>query len=777
VGLIVDIMEEVARRKSVRLEWVRRQTSGDSALTTGAVDLWPGIARTPERAGRFYVTRPWIRSDFCLVSTVEKPLVNASRCAGHKVAFVDGPVTRILAARHLPGIIAMPSGSRLDAVLALCRGDAEAAFTEIHIVHSLLLRRPKECSGIGFQMDPMPGVVLEMGIGAPFRNAALADAWRDEIDALQADGTFARALAHWSPFSAAETEALFAYQEARFRNRVTGWSAGFGLAVILFLFWQNLRVTRARSAAEAARANSEQSLAQVREAQRRLQFHIDRMPLAYIVFDRNGYVREWNPAAERIFGWTAEEACGQHATLLVSRDSREETAVRIRNLLASESENGLEAENASKSGKAIVTEWFTAPLRDGSGSITGTLAMGRDISAEKRAETERTRLEEELRQSQKLESIGRLAGGIAHDFNNLLTVINGYSSMMLSESSLREAERGVLTEILGAGERATGLTRQLLAFSRKQVVQPAPLDLNGLIEEVREMLQRLLGEDVELATVPGALLVQVMGDRSQMQQVLMNLAVNARDAMPEGGRLTIETANVDLDAQNSPSPEELAHGPYASVTVSDTGIGMDEEIQKRIFEPFFTTKEVGKGTGLGLSTVYGIVRQCKGWVGVESKPGAGTKFRILLPGIEAQAPKAPVKTIQPEGTDAPVRGLATVLVVEDEPKIRQLLTGILRSQGYLTLEAAEGEEALRIAGEHRGPIHAMITDLVMPGMSGRQLAARMRSERAGIRVLFVSGYPEAAITGDGMLEPGASYMAKPFSLRALADKIAEVLAG
>jgi two-component system cell cycle sensor histidine kinase/response regulator CckA len=385
--------------------------------------------------------------------------------------------------------------------------------------------------------------------------------------------------------------------------------------------------------------------------------------------------------------------------------------------------------------------------------------------------TDRKQLEEQLRQSQKLESIGQLAGGVAHDFNNLLTVITGYTDICLSRLADNDPLRRNLEQIKRAAERASSLTRQLLAFSRKQILQPKIVDLTMTVTNLDKMLQRLIGEDVELVTILDPKLGNIKADPGQIEQVLMNLAVNARDAMSTGGKLTIETKNVYLDEAYARRHVGATAGPHVMLAVSDTGHGMDAETQARIFEPFFTTKEQGKGTGLGLAMVYGIVRQSGGNIWVYSEPKHGTTFKVYLPMVEEKG------EVRDEGANVrkPERGTETILLVEDEDAVRLLLLDILESEGYTVLAASNGQEALDTCGKYAGSIHLLMTDVVMPGMSGRQLVERMSEKCGNAKVLYMSGYTDNAIVHHGVLDPGLAFLQKPFTPIAAAHKVREVL--
>jgi signal transduction histidine kinase/ActR/RegA family two-component response regulator len=385
--------------------------------------------------------------------------------------------------------------------------------------------------------------------------------------------------------------------------------------------------------------------------------------------------------------------------------------------------------------------------------------------------TERRRLEEQLRQSQRLEAIGSLAGGIAHDFNNLLTVILGQSELLLRRTASDAPALKRLEEIRKAGERAALLTRQLLAFSRKQVLIPEVLDPRTVVTDLASMLRRLIGEDVVLRTVVRPDVGMVTADRGQIEQVIVNLVVNARDAMPEGGTITVEVSNADLAPADAAGLPAAAPDRYVRLTVRDTGIGMDATTRSHAFEPFFTTKEKGKGTGLGLATVYGIVKQSGGSVSLDSEPGKGATFHVYLPRREGGAEATP----PPAGLPPPPPGTETVLLVEDEAMLRALSREVLEGSGYRVLEAAGGEEALRVAAAHEGTIHLLLTDVVMPGLNGRMVAERLAPSRPAMKVLYTSGYTDDAVFQRGVLPEGTAFIQKPFKTEDLTRKVREIL--
>jgi nitrogen-specific signal transduction histidine kinase len=395
-----------------------------------------------------------------------------------------------------------------------------------------------------------------------------------------------------------------------------------------------------------------------------------------------------------------------------------------------------------------------------------------EIAERFRAEDALQRTEEQLRHAQKMEAIGRLAGGIAHDFNNVLSVVLSYCDLMLGDTRPQSRFHGDLLEVRRAGERGAKLTKQLLAFSRQQVLQPRVLDLSDVVEGMRGMLRRLVGEDIELELrcAPGLCPVRV--DPTQIEQVLMNLVVNARDAMPRGGKLTIETENVELDAEFASTHLGVTPGPHVMLAVTDTGEGIDKETQARIFEPFFTTKEKGKGTGLGLSTAFGIVKQSNGTIWVYSEPGKGATFKVYLPSTREIPALVPPSTASFE-----LRGTETVLLVEDEDQVRALAANILRRYGYRVIEARMGREAIARAMDEPGPVDLLLTDVVMPEIGGPLLAEKLVALRPSLRVLFMSGYTDDAVVRHGMLDAGAAFLQKPFVPEVLARRVRAVLDG
>jgi two-component system cell cycle sensor histidine kinase/response regulator CckA len=509
----------------------------------------------------------------------------------------------------------------------------------------------------------------------------------------------------------------------------------------------------------------------LRRSEERLKELYDNAPIGYHEFDTKGCITRVNKTEVEMLGYTEEEMLGRHAWDFITETVWIEA---LKKRLTGELPVGQVFERTfrRKDGTtfpALIHERF---IRDDKGEIKGIRSTIQDITELKQAEERMNTLQEQLRQSQKMEAIGRLAGGIAHDFNNLLTVIKGYSQLSFFELKEGDPLRGNIDEIQKASQRASDLTRQLLAFSRRQILEFMVFDLNTILRDLDKMLHRIIGEDIELVYLLSDRLGKIKTDPGQIEQVILNLAVNARDAMPSGGKLTIETANVFLDESYTQSHADVKPGPYVMLSVTDTGCGMAKEVEEHIFEPFFTIKEKGMGTGLGLSTVYGIVKQSGGDIWVYSEVGQGTTFKIYLPREEEE----PLEEVREKVVkEELLRGSETLLVVEDDEELRKLAVRFLQKQGYKVLEASQGDEALSIYGRHDEPIHLLLTDVVMPGMSGRELSERLTSLRPEIKILYMSGYTNGAIVHQGVLEQGVNLLLKPFTPEALARKVHEVL--
>ena len=493
---------------------------------------------------------------------------------------------------------------------------------------------------------------------------------------------------------------------------------------------------------------------------------INSSPFAIFAVDAETHVLSWNPAAEQTFGWTRDEIMGRKYPAVPEDQTESFTAMRTR-ALSGELLREYEAERVRKDGRRIRMRFSAAPLRSGEGSLRGTLYIGEDV-------TERRSLEEQFAQSQKMEAVGQLTGGIAHDFNNLLQVILGCADLLLERLPNGDKQRQLAEMMQGAAERGAGLTRQLLAFSRRQALEPVQLDANEVVHGLASLLRRTLGEAVSLETMLDRGLGLAFVDRGQLESALVNLAVNARDAMPSGGRLLIETANVELDADYAAQRAEVIPGEYVMVAVSDTGAGIPSDILPRIFEPFFTTKPAGKGTGLGLSMVFGFIKQSKGHISAYSEVGHGTTLRLYLPRV-LNAAETAQRSAEACAAAEGARPGQTILYVEDDPEVRKFGLIQLDALGYRVIQAGTADEAIAaLASAER--IDLLFTDVVLgAGMSGWDLAQTAGGMRPGVAVLFASGYSEAMITGDGMLRPGVQLIRKPYRRTDLARKLRDVL--
>ncbi len=496
----------------------------------------------------------------------------------------------------------------------------------------------------------------------------------------------------------------------------------------------------------------------------RLASVIEQAGEAVVITDLRGNITYVNPAFEKITGYKSDEILGKNSRLLKSGAHNDQFYRNLWETITSGETWVGTFINKRKDGKLYYEEAVIFPIKDEEGEIINFAAVKRDITNEKK-------LEEQFHQAQKMEAIGKLAGGVAHDFNNLLTVINGYSKLTLNKLNPENELYQTIEQILKAGEKATRLTSQLLAFSRRQILQPKVLNLNSLIGDLVKMLRRLIGEDIELETILDPQLGNVKTDPGQLEQVILNLAVNARDAMPNGGKLTIETANFKVDDSYLKSHIGVKSGEYIILAVTDNGVGMDEEVKSRIFEPFFTTKGRGKGTGLGLSTVYGIIKQSEGNIWVYSEKGKGTTFKIYLPRVVEKLDQTKEQKVSFED----LHGKETILLVEDDDAVRKIVVHILKKQGYLVFDAEDGISALQLVEQQKIPIDLLITDVIMPRMSGRILADKLQKKIENLKVLYMSGYTDNAVQHHNILEAGLNFIQKPFSPLALARLVREIL--
>ena len=564
-----------------------------------------------------------------------------------------------------------------------------------------------------------------------------------------------------------------------FANRTLDWQAWLLILPVVYVIHRSYRLYLDKLQTERMRteedhkhseevanlhAQTVDALASAMMANARLDAVIQASPLATLALDRDGKVTSWNPAAEHIFGWSAEESMGSRPPFATG-GSEEFIQQVIERSLRGEFIAGLEAPQKRKDGTSFSAAIWTARLDDRTEGVSGILVMVADVSARKQ-------LEEQLRLSQKMEAVGRLAGGVAHDFNNLLTVINGYGSMLTDSLKGSPYAHGYAQEIVSAGTRAAELVSQLLTFSRRRMTQPKPIEANQLVRDMEGMLRRIITEHIELTTVLDPDSGWIQADANQMEAALLNLATNARDAMPTGGVLCIETARVEVTATDKRLVgADLTPGSYVRLSVKDTGQGMNKETQRHLFEPFFTTKEVGKGTGLGLPSVYGGVQQNHGSIVVESEVGQGSTFSIYLPRLE--------RPNLLESRHAPPRsrskGSETILLVEDESAVRRMMFEALTRTGYHVWEATNGADAIRKFGEQIGEVDLLVTDVMMPVMNGLRLAEELRSRRPSLDVVFMSGHAEDVISGQGRTSPAADLLQKPFLPDVLVQRVRGIL--
>jgi PAS domain S-box-containing protein len=519
----------------------------------------------------------------------------------------------------------------------------------------------------------------------------------------------------------------------------------------------------ALAAAAIAGGRQEADLDGERDERQRLASLIEGTDDAIVTATLEGRILTWNPGAERLYGYRADEIIGCDVSVLVPAEREPDRRRMLERVRAGARIPAFDATHRRKDGAPVTVSLSLSPVKDRHGHVIAVAGIAHDVSQTRR-------LEAELRQLAKMEAVGRLAGGLAHDFNNMLTVIDGYSQLVLMKLPADSPIRGLIQEIHKAGERAADLTRQLMVFSRKTMVDPRVLNLSDVVQSNAEMLSRVVGDDISVVKSLEPALGHVMADRSQLEQAVVNLVLNARDAMPAGGRLLISTANVRFDAPQPGSPREVPAGEYVELTVADTGIGMDEATRGRLFEPFFTTKGSGRGTGLGLAMLQHFVLQSGGFVAVESSPGEGTRFRMYLPTVPLPLPPGVIATNE----DAP-SGSESVLVVEDDQAVRLFTESVLLAAGYQVESASSGSEALQVARGHQGPLHLLITDVVMPGLDGQALAEQFREVRPEGRVLFTSGYTLESVSRRGVPIPAARFIQKPYSPAALCRHVRAAL--
>jgi PAS domain S-box-containing protein len=735
-GFAVDVFNAVADLAHLHVTYIVTDTFGEAfkLVRSGRADLIPTVAVSQERAADFLFSDPVETQVVSLFVRSDANIHGQAQLHGRALGVVgDKPGAQLTA--RLGGLNVRRFPDARGALFALLAGDIDA----LAYPNPVLLKLARD-AGVGGRIRAVGPPLFELKRAVAIRHdepellARVNPAVRAVVDSPSYQSMYVKWYGEKPPFWTV--------------HRVT-LAMGVLLAIALatMIAWRyasmmrvNLRLRRnieARERAERARRQSETSY----------QLLMEQASDGIVVCAPDGRWVDVNPRVCDMLGYTRDEFLNLNARDLLAEQLEAELPWLAR---AREGKTLLtECLLKAKDGRPLEVELSSTQLEDGR-----VQAILRDVTERKRAEAKLRARDDQQRQAQKLEAIGRLAGGVAHDFNNLLTVIAGNTELLSREFGVRGLFHDEVEGIRQAADRAAALTRQLLTFSRQQILQLQVLDLREVVANLEKMLRRVIGEDVELITVSDDDLGRVRADRGRMEQLVMNLVVNARDAMPHGGQLVLRTANAEIDAANPA-------GRYVLLEVSDSGVGMDAATQSRIFEPFFTTK--GKaGTGLGLSTVYGIVQQSGGRIDVESAPGRGTTFRVHLPRVEAKA-----QTSTPAPRQRPERGRETILLVEDEPLVRQVMARILRSQGYHVIEARSAEEALEKAHHHPEGIDLLLTDVVMPGGTGKELAAELHRERPDLKVLFVSGYTNEVLAADE-LKPGLSaFLAKPFTPEAL----------
>ncbi len=760
-GFVVDSFNEAARREGLRLIW---QLGGDvksnnNALQQGTLDVIPTGTDSPERRKLFYVSEPWWALQVVAVTKADGPIHRDADLNGKRLAATSTAAPMIRAEYPASDITVL--GSAIESADAVCTGKVDAALFAIMFLRELLVTPSSPCRSVSLRtLDSRARIEYRL-IARPQVAKAVRKLY-EGMEAITEDGTLATIAAQNPPVSTPYATRLAALVRLTYEHRIyrvisTAVGALLLLGVVFLLRQQrgrkrlaavNLRLEediRARARTEAA----------LRDSEARFRTLLDSAPQTVLALDPAGMIAFANAKAEQMFGYPHDQLIWTSAAALFperfitgpfSVDTVRELSTR-RDLAA-----------RRRDGSEFPVE--VSVSEPDKSQVGLTLVFLADI-------TERTALEQQLQQAQKLESVGRLAGGVAHDFNNLLTVISGYAQMALDDPSVGPDMREPLEEISNAANRATTLTRQLLIFSRRQMISPKTVALNELVWQLEKMLRRLIGEDVELHLSLDPRTGFIRADPGHIEQVVMNLAVNARDAMPKGGKLTIETGAFHVDEAFATSNPELRPGDYVLLKVSDTGTGMTPEVKARIFEPFFTTKEQGKGTGLGLAMVYGIVRQTGAAILVDTEPGKGTAFQILFPAVKAAAPADTRQQPAPEA----FAGKETILLAEDEPGVRKYVREVLQMHGYHVLEAENGAEAMDSASRYAGAIHLLLTDVIMPELGGIDLAEKFTAVRPETPVLLMSGYTDRV----ARRELAGAFIEKPFTPAALLARIREMM--
>jgi PAS domain S-box-containing protein len=749
-GLAVDLVQESARRQGIKLAWHHLEEMGQNDI-----DLWVLKSVIPDRPSTLYHTEPYLQAESCFLVRADSPVRDLPDLLDGRISFVNYRIHRDTLPRLLASFKPVPTESSRDAVDAMLSGRSDAAYIDQYTLFATLL----DGEQVALRVLPTRSPTRNMALGARKPSAAVADAIRSGMQSMVADGSLEKLMQKWIFFPNMTANIIGDIVEKQHRIRWL-WT-GVTILTLLLLVAVALAVVAQRRKSEWRR--SQKKYRELHES----------MTDAFVRFDLDGRINDINPAFCELVGYTESE--------LMERTDRELTPLAWHTREEDRRQNQIvlrgysdvhEKEYRHKDGTVFPVESRAFLLRDESGRPAGWWEIVRDITDRRQAEAERGRLREQLAQSQKMEVVGRLAGGVAHDFNNMLQAILGNASLALLDLPADSPARESLQEIRSAADRSVALTSQLLTFARRQATAPKVLDLNEAIERTLQLVRRLIGEGVQLAWQPGAGVWPVRIDPSQLDQILTNLCVNARDAVNGTGRITLETCNVILDPAFCAAHPGIQSGDFVRLSVSDNGTGMTPEVLAHIFEPFYTTKEMNQGTGLGLATVYGIVTQNQGAITVASTPGEGSTFRVFLPRHAANS--APAAT--PAGQKPPPgRGHETILLVEDEAKVLRISKMMLDGLGYQVLVAATPAEALRTAEASVDPIHLLLTDVIMPGLNGRELAEQLRVRHPAMKCVFMSGYDAKVIAPHGILEDEVNFLQKPFSAEDLAAKIRAAL--
>jgi signal transduction histidine kinase/ABC-type amino acid transport substrate-binding protein/CheY-like chemotaxis protein len=747
-GLAVEMVREAARRQNIKLDWVRPTNPGMPSIQSGEADFWVLMTDTRERRKFVYITEPFLVTEYCFLVRKESPYRSLDDLANARIVATSAGIDRLIVGKLIKQAKLTTAPSAKPALEQFLSGSQDALFLDQIAASDLALTYGFD-GPVRILQAPTPRSY--MGLAANKKLQAVADGIRGELTTMAAEGRLAPLVGARGFFPVLNLEAIQSLSSARRRERYLLWGITSLIALLSCTLALIVSLRTERNKLKVA----ESALLDTSKYHRTL---IELLPDTIYVGSRDTAVEG---------GVCAYRDDPALTWLLDSGDHRD----RVKEVVSSGSIASGEA--TTPDGRYL--EYRLVPLSDSSGNTSGVLGILRDKTTQKRAEEDRLKLEEKLRQAQKMEGVGRLAGGVAHDFNNLLTIIIGYASMLIAENPDDSATCRNLEHILIAGNRAADLTQQLLAFSRRQVIQPKLTDLNQIVVESTNMLGRLLGSDIVLKTMLTPGLSNVLIDRGQFIQVLMNLAANARDAMPEGGFFSLSTAQTGWSAMDARAHMESVPGECVVIEVTDSGQGMDDETVSKIFEPFFTTKAEGRGTGLGLATVYGIIRQAGGWIHVESALELGTTFQIYLP--VSTGSEQPQELQDNHDCSNDYQAAGTVLIVEDQEDIRMLETKILKGAGYDVVSTCRPEDALLASERFAGRIDLLLTDIVMPGMRGPELARRIRRQRPEIKLLFASGYAGELHAGRDQLILESTLLPKPFGAQALLDSVAKCMNG